>query len=213
MRVPAAKGWLQLSAGTLLYLGAAFSLGWYYTFTYYGRSGYPMPLIDACGGILIYYFSVLNIATPWQAVHWMMAFPLAGAIWAACCNAACRVVGDERPAFAHVFFLFAVAAIPIAIAGPFMAWIAGLLADGFSWDHMIKVALRRANKPPPEWLSPLYLALGFAGLVIQLVAYSRLYTPPLTRGAKHLGLSAILHVVACVLLAMAAAIPLRLLLE
>lgn len=67
----------------VLWLLLGFSLGWYYTFTYYWRSGWPMPTVECCGTLIMYYFSVVTAATPVQAVHWMAVFPPAGVIWAA----------------------------------------------------------------------------------------------------------------------------------
>jgi hypothetical protein len=51
-RLSNAKSIAYWFAAVSLWLGLAFSLGWYYTFTYYGRSGWLMPLPEACGGLL-----------------------------------------------------------------------------------------------------------------------------------------------------------------
>lgn len=62
----------------LCWLALAVSLGWYYTVTYFGAVGWPMPSVETLGVLFLYYFSVLNVATEIQAVHWLLVFPLRG---------------------------------------------------------------------------------------------------------------------------------------
>ena len=125
----------------MLYSALGFSLGWYYTFTYYGRTGIPMPQPESCAAIVLYYFSVLNVDTEIQAVHWMVVFPLAGLIWSVALTRLAPYFGTQAPTNARVFAVTAMACIPLVAPGPFLAVLAGWQDDGFTFDRMIAVAL------------------------------------------------------------------------
>lgn len=73
------------SAGlaVMCWLALSVSLGWYYTVTYFGAIGWPMPSVETIGALVLYYFSVINAATEIQAVHWLAVFPISGFLWAA----------------------------------------------------------------------------------------------------------------------------------
>ena len=199
-----------LAAGIAIWLGVGFSLGWYYTFTYYGRAGWPMPLPEVCAALVLYYFSVLNVDTEWQALHWMIVFPLAAALWVECLRRCARWMGFAQPRFATAFLLFGLAAFPLAVPGPWMAWIAGVQGDGYHWDRMIAVALRRGFVTPWSWLSPMYAGLGTLGLALQLWAYGRTFRIPGAKAWMHYPLSMLALIVTAAVSAAIAALPLRL---
>ena len=187
-----------------LWLGLGFSLGWYYTFTYYGRSGWPMPTPEPCAALVLYYFSVLNLATEIQAVHWMLVFPLSGVLWAfALWFTAPRFRAAPpapRPAFSRLHLHLAVAALPMIVPGPVMACMAARTATGFSFGHMIDVALRHSTYAPPVWLTPLYFTLGLCALAWQVRVYYRTFRPAPGNPWLHFFASAILLVLlACLL--------------
>ncbi|MCC6694399.1 MAG: hypothetical protein IT365_02105 [Candidatus Hydrogenedentes bacterium] len=201
---------LYLTVGTAIWLGIGFSLGWYYTFTYYGRAGWPMPLPETCAALVLYYFSVLNVDTEWQALHWMLVFPAAAALWVECLRRCARWMGLAQPPFATVFVLFGLAALPLALPGPWMAWIAGLMDGGFHADRMLAVALRRGFVTPWTWLSPMYAGLGTIGLVLHIRVYSRIFRIPRAKAFMHFPVSMIVLVIVAAVLASVAALPLRL---
>jgi hypothetical protein len=201
------------TAAVVLWVGLGFSLGWYYTFTYYGRAGWPMPVPEGWAAILLYYFSVLNIATEGQAVHWMIAFPAAGSLWTACLQATAPRLGLERPPWRRAALMLAVATVPLALPGPAMAWLAGQTEAGFAWDRMLAVALRRGNIRYGPWLTPVYFGLGCLCLALQWGFCRRLYGGSGRRGWGHYPLAAIVLVVAACVIGAALGLPLRLLLE
>ena len=199
---------------TLIWTGVGLSLGWYYTFTYYGRTGVPMPTIEPCAALILYYFSVLNVRTEIQAIHWMIVFPAAGALWAAALRVTARYLRIEAPPFHVVFFALSCAALPLVLPAPWMTWIAGYEeSDGFRLSRMLLVALRRDGQAPWPSLTPLYLALGIAALAIQLWLYSRLFRLPLRRALVHYLISAVVLSATAAIVGATAAIPMRLLLE
>jgi hypothetical protein len=197
------------AAGVVLWLAVGFSLGWYYTFTYYGRTGVPMPFPEPCAALVLYYFSVINAATEIQAVHWMLVFPLAGAIWTEALCRTAAVMGHDRPPFPRFFLRLSLAALPVALPGPAMAWLAGQADGGFVWQRMIDIALRRGNTGPWWWLTPLFLTLGALALALQLAQYRRSFPMPMARALRHYPLSAIVLVLASAVIGTLASFPLR----
>ena len=177
------------AAISLLYLLLGLSLGCYYTATYFGRSGWPLPSCEAISGVLLYYFSVINASTEVQAVHWMAAFLLAGYLWIVVLwFASRRILGagssgkdgcanaqtsDNR--FAALGLSAALGAVPLSLPIPFMVWWMGSTDDGFSWSHFVSVCLRHAWVNPPVWLNYVYFGLGLAGFVLQIALFRRIW--------------------------------------
>lgn len=199
----AARRW---ACAVALWAALGFSLGWYYTFTYYGRAGWPMPMPESCAAIVLYYFSVLNIATEGQAVHWMLAFPAAGSMWALSLHLTCGALAQKgwlrriaTSPLSRTAFRLAVATLPVAVLGPWMAWVAGGTADGFDFGRMLAVALRRGNVSPWSWLTPMYFGLGLFSLALQVRACRASFRLPAGQTALHFLVSmAVLTVMACV---------------
>ena len=75
------------------------------------------------------------------------------------------------------------------------------------------VALRREFVSPWPWLSPLYLALALAALGADIAVYRRVFSMRGQHAWRHFLLAAIVFVIACISLALVAAIPLRFILE
>jgi len=196
-----------------IWLLLAFSLGWYYTFTYYGRAGWPMPMVEPCTALVLYYFSVLNIATEGQAIHWMLVFPAAGFLWCASLQAAARRHEASRLPFHALCAVVAIGSLPMALPGPWMAWIAAQTADGPSYERMIAVALRRGFVNPWPGLSPAYAALALMGLAWQLAAYRFLFTFRGLAAVRHLATSALVCVAAACIAGGILGWPMRWLLE
>ena len=196
-----------------LWAGLGLSLGWYYTFTYYGRIGWPMPTPNACAALVLYYFSVLNVRTEIQAVHWMIVFPLSGLLWAWALWAAAPRFGATRPRFARLLLALALADLPLIAPAPWMSWIAGQTADGFAWGRMIQVALRRGFVTPWNGINPFYFTLGAAALAAHVLVCRRAFG---LRGAstwRHFISAAIVLSLAACLAGAVAAVPLRATLE
>jgi hypothetical protein len=143
----------------------------------------------------------------------MLVFPLAGALWAGLLWRLARIGGVEPPALHRVAAAFALAAVPLALPAPWMAWVAGQTDAGFAWDRMIAVALRRGIVPPWGWLSPMYLALGLTALALQLAAYRRLFPCRPLAAARHYLAALVVLVVVSAAGAALVAYPLRLWLE
>ncbi len=193
----------------IIWLGVGFSLGWYYTFTYYGRTGIPIPFPEVFSALVLYYFSVLNADTEIQAIHWMVVFPLAGALWVASLRWVATAMGYEKSNFANVYMRFSLAALPVALPAPVLAWLAGQYNGGFDWQRMLNVALRRVHTGPWWWLTPLFLGLGVTVLVFQLIQYRRTFPMPIKHASRHIPLAAIVLSVTSILLGTLASIPLR----
>lgn len=197
-----------------------FSLGWYYTFTYYGHAGWPMPMPESCNAIILYYFSVLNVATEGQAVHWMLAFPAAGALWAFSLHGIYRCLAHkswltrvEPSPLAQTACRLALATLPIGVLGPWMAWLAGASRGGFSFERMMAVALRRGNVSPWPWLTPLYFGTGLLCLVLEIRACRRSFPLPVIQSALHFVVSVVLLTVLACLAGALLGLPLRLVFE
>ena len=192
-----------------LWLFLAFSLGWYYTFTYYGRSGWPMPTLESGGGIILYYFSVLNVRTELQALHWMLVFPVCGILWAAFLSLTAPAYGARNENFAQSLLSFALTTLPLSLPGIYMAYVAGGARRGWSVGTMVDVALRRANVSSWGWLSYMYFGLACAALAWHVYVYRKTFPMPGRAAWRHFLLTAILYFVFLVGLGTVVSIPLR----
>lgn len=189
-----------------IWLGLGFSLGWYYTFTYYGRTGWPMPMVEPCAAIILYYFSVLNVAAEGQAAHWLVVFPVAGTLWAWSLWITARWMNLPRPRFAETLTQIAWTCWPLVAPGPAMAYWAGRTNTGFEWARMVQVALNRTRLPSWPWLTSLYVGLGVCALVCQMGACRRMFPGPWKKSVVHYVVSAIVAVMlACAVGALAGA--------
>ena len=174
------------AAIVLLYVSFGLSLGCYYTATYFGRSGWPLPSCEAISGVLLYYFSVIYTTTEVQAAHWISVFVASGYLWIASlwfvsnrvsCTSALRA-NPERFSTAHDRFTglglaVAIATIPLSLPLPFMIWWMGGGSRGFHWSRFIAMCLRHAWVTPPTWLNYIYFGLAAAAFVAQVAIVRR----------------------------------------
>jgi hypothetical protein len=193
----------------LLWLLFAFSLGWYYTITYYGREGWPMPSVEGCGGLILYYFSVLNTATEIQAIHWMIVFPLAGVVWVALLRLTAPYFGGGTVELHWAAFRFALATLPLSLPGPYLAWVAAHARGGWSLRVMFEVALRRGGVQPWAWLSPLYLGLALLALAWHIYVYAHVFELHGKQAWRHFLITGILFVLVVAGLGSILGVPLR----
>jgi hypothetical protein len=170
-----------------LYLLFGLSLGCYYTATYFGRGGWPLPSCEALSGVLLYYLSVANAGTELQAAHWMASFVAAGYLWigALCCvsnmiygttthaETAAEKACTAGQRFTSLGSPVALTTILVSAPLPFMVLWIGDAGHGFSWSRLIAVCLRRGFVDPPIWLNYVYLALGTAALITQIAVLRR----------------------------------------
>ena len=185
------------------------SLGWYYTFTYYGRAGWPMPMMEPCLALVLYYFSVLNVVTEIQALHWVLVFPLAGVIWVWALWLLAPRFGARNCSLDKAMLAFALTCLPMVLPLPYMSMVAAQKNGGHDIHHLVLVALRRAWVMPWSWLSPLYFALGLLSMGLQIVTYRKTFSARGKRAWLHYVSAAIAaSIVACVIGALVA-VPLR----
>lgn len=196
-----------------LWLGLGFSVGWYYTVTYYGRTGLPIPTPEVCASLILYYFSVLNVDTEIQAIHWMIVFPATGALWACLLAWLAPRSGAPRPNVAHLALRLSVASLPLILPGPWMAWIAGTTEAGFDWSRMLEVALRRGWVTPWSGLNTLYVICGLAVLALQVTVYRTVFATKGRLAVLHVTTAGIALILAAAVLGSIIAWPLRWALE
>ena len=205
---------IRCCVAVLLWLGLGFSLGWYYTFTYYGRTGIPIPAPEGVLSIILYYFSVINTALWIEAVHWMAVFPIAGIVWAGAFYLIALRFGGLRAGLAEIMFRLSLAYVPLVIVSPYMMYMAGQThADGFELSRALAVALRRGNISVPCWLTPLYLSLGVLALIMQIRAAARVFNARGLNALRIFLLSLLVAILATASIGAAAALPLRLIFE
>lgn len=199
----------RVFAAVGLWLGFGLALGWYYTITYYGRTGLPIPTPDTCAALILYYFSVLNVDTKWQAFHWMLVFPAAGALWTWALSWSARRLKLPPAPFPILAFRLALANAPLTLAAPWLTWVAAQTPDGLSLSHMFAVALRHAFLSPWPALNPTFLVLGLSSLALQIFVYRLSFS---SRGAKaciHFLLALIALIAISATIGGLAAIPMR----
>ncbi len=203
----------DLIRATLLWLLLAFSLGWYYTYTWYGRVGWPMPVPEPGSALLMYYFSVLNVQTEIQALHWLIVFPLSGLLWVAVLAVTAPFYGGRRTEYPYAALRFSMTALPLALPGPLLALMAARTPSGLSFARMWAVALRRGAVEPGTWVTPLYVGLGVVCLIWQIVLYVRVFDIHGKKAWLHYLVSLILLALMSVGLGVLTALPLRYWLE
>lgn len=181
------------------------SLGWYYTVTYFGRVGWPMPSVETLGALLLYYFSVINAATEIQALHWMLVFPLSGLLWTSIVSLMLRP-SERLPRLA---WRLALCSLPLWLPAPYLMYLAGQTGEGWELARMVAVALRRGTLAPWPWLSPVYLALGIIALLLHVHLLRRSTALPWPTFLRNLLGAGLVYVVAVALLGSFLSFPLR----
>jgi hypothetical protein len=201
-------GWLSIAM--LCWLLLSVSIGWYYTVTYFGRVGWPMPSVETVGALLLYYFSVLNVDTEIQAIHWVLVFPIAGFLWSLLlCEVARRSGQATNPERARLAAMIALASLPLSLPLPYMMFVAGETVEGWQLQRMLDVALRRGNVSPWPMLSPVYFTLGVAAIALHAAMLRHSFQYGWLRLLRHTGLTAVVFLLAVALSGTAASYPLR----
>ena len=193
----------------LLWAALGASVGWYYTFTYFAGVGWPLPHPESLFSVVLYYFSALNVSAKVQAVHWLVTFPLSGVLWVSVLVVTAPFFDGRRAQFSYALYRFGVACLPLILAGPWLAYLAGSAGGGFQWDAMVDVALRRAWVTPSRWLNPVYAALAVAALAAQIQMYRVAFDVKGKKAWAHFLTSAMVVAVLACGLGTLAAIPLR----
>lgn len=181
------------------------SLGWYYTVTYFGRVGWPMPSVETLGALLLYYFSVINAATEIQALHWMLVFPLSGFLW----TGIAWIFLRPNESLPRLAWLLSLCSLPLCLPAPYLMFLAGQTGEGWDIARMLAVALRRGNLAPWPSLSPTYLALGLVALSLHMRILRRASQPPWPIFLRNLLAACLVYVVAVALLGSLLSFPLR----
>lgn len=189
------------------------SLGWYYTITYYGARGWPLPLPESLASLIVYYFSVLNVDTSIQAIHWMVVFPVSGVLWVGVLSLTSPYFDGRRANFSYTLLRFGLASLPLSAPGPFLAYLAGSKGHGFEWSRMVAVALRREGLSTGAWLTPLYVGLAMAALGLQIYYYRVAFDVKGKNAWSHFLTGAVLMTLIAAGLGTLAGIPLRAWLE
>lgn len=202
----------EAAAALACWLLLAVSIGWYYTVTYFGRVGWPMPSVETVGALLLYYFSVLNVDTEIQAVHWLIVFPVAGFVWAAILPRIFRG-SAAPPSVSALAARLALSSLPLSLPMPYMMFAAGQTPGGWQLQRMLDVALRRGNIPVWPWLSPMYFALGVVAFALHVWVLRRGFPQPILAQLRHLLLSSVVFVLVVALMGTLASFPLRACLE
>jgi len=203
----------DLFKAVLLWLLVAVSVGWYYVFTYYGRTGIPIPLPEPCAALILYYFSVLNASTKLQAAHWLVAFPVAGLLWVGALTVTAPFFGGRHEHFGWAAGRLSRTLLPVLIPLPVVAYLAGAGFGGFSLSQMTAVALRESGAPAPWWLTPVYLGTAVAALLWQFSTYKKVYDLHGKKAALHLAASAVALTLVSAGIGAVIAYPLRQLFE
>jgi hypothetical protein len=198
---------------TFLYLALGLSLGCYYSATYFGRSGWPLPSCEAISGVLLYYFSVINATTEMQAFHWMAVFVAAGYLWLASLWHTSKRLTGTRDRFTTLGVPVALTTIPMSLPIPFMIWWMGGTNDGFSWSHFVSVCLRHAWVNPPIWLNYVYFGLAVIALAAQIAIIRRKWGGNWKRFLATIALAFILLLVVVIGAGTVLSYPLRAVLE
>ncbi|MCC6728355.1 MAG: hypothetical protein IT208_03350 [Chthonomonadales bacterium] len=163
-----------MACGTTWLLAAGVSVGLYYTASYYGRAGGPVPTPVALAAPLAYYVALPASAdTRQQALLWEAAFVACGVLWAATLCACGRAVG-RRPPLSGMVCVVGAVGWPLLAPLPWMAAAAGATPSGWRWSQLLDVCLRRAWMDPAPWMHAAYFAAGLAALGFEALVLRRI---------------------------------------
>lgn len=164
----------------------AFSVGWFYRFTYHGGFSIPLPFPEAVATVLLHYFSLGTSNPQYELIHWFVGFPVAALLWITLLAATSPAFGGRPLDLSLTTLRFAMAAIPLALPGPFLALMAAGTGDRFGFRQMMDVAMLRTAPPSYPWVTALYIVVAAISLVIQLRVYSKAVGTTGIRGFQHL---------------------------
>jgi len=200
----------DLAKAIVLWLALGFSLGWYYLLTYDGRFAWPMPTPEACASLLLFYLSKLELKPAYQIVHWLALFPIAGVLWVTILALTAPFFGGRRAEYGWTVWRFSLSSLPLVLAGPVLAFLAGRVPGGWSWRQMTSIALGRGAVTPGPLLPYVFFGLAVLCLIWQVARYVPIFELRGKKGWLHFLVSLALLAIMASGLATLAALPFRL---
>jgi hypothetical protein len=180
---------LYIFTALALWLGLAFSMGWYHHVTSLGRSGWPLPTPEAAATFLVYRESADVLGSNDQSIYWMLVVPLVGFLWVALLYVTAPFFGQHGQPFPESLRRFAVANLPLGVMGLVVAAAAWKWGWGVWWGSGLWGPWKRILNPPWPWLLWAYEGCAVVSLIMQALAYSQTFQIRVLRILGHLLMS------------------------
>ncbi|HOS02404.1 MAG TPA: hypothetical protein PKZ01_04945 [Candidatus Hydrogenedentes bacterium] len=145
-----------------------FALGWYQSFTTYGARGWPLPMIEPMAGKFLYLFAVSSVPHGFKTFLWILAYPVAGVMWAILLCVTAPTFKQAPPRFCDALRDLAWASSPVVLLGLAVTVAAWIGRWGFWWDVPEFIGWPLRPSSPWPWLGLVYGIAGGIGLSIQL---------------------------------------------
>ncbi len=162
---------LYIITALALWVGLAFSMGWYHHVTSFGRNGWPLPTPEAAATFLVYRESADVLGSTDQSVYWLLVVPLVGVLWVALQFLTAPFFGQRGQLFPEALRRYALASLPLIAMGLLVTAAAWKWEWGVWWGSGMWGPWKRVLNPPWPWLLWAYGGCAVATLIGQLAAY------------------------------------------
>lgn len=179
-----------------LWVALGVSVSVYYTTARHDGGGWPLPYPEGLAATLVHYFVRLaaNEEVGWGL--WFVFFPAAGVGWVSLLHVTSRFFGGRRANYSLTLVRFSVSALPIALAGAGLLFLAGRTSSGWSFDRMMEAGVYGTASLGWAWADEMYLAASLAGMAIQLRMSFTAFGAPWRKAILHYTVGLILLLVA-----------------
>lgn len=179
---PRKSKWTELLKAVGLWFCLSLSLAGYYAAS---GSRWPLPVPEAVGAFLLHRFS-LPVPEAIQSLHWFLTFPIAGIIWVSTLVITAPYFGSRRVEYIWTLERFSLATVPMLLPLPVIIYIVGPVLTASTWRVMLAAGLQRLGHQPHPWLTPVFLVLAIAGLIWQIILYTRIFEIKGRAAVRHL---------------------------
>jgi hypothetical protein len=183
----------------VLWVGVAFSLGWYHYLTPLGRKGWPLPTPESAAALVGELFTPRSFGLAHDQWSWLVLVPCAGLLWVCLLYLTAAFFGENRVGFSQTLKRFALSNVPLVVAGPLLMAASWKWDWGYWWEasRLLGIEARvfgalpwTDQTAPWSWLGPVFLAVGGAVLGIQCAVYWQSFQIPGKRIVPHVLVSA-----------------------
>jgi hypothetical protein len=176
----------------LLWVGLAYSVGWYLGITKMGTKGWFLPSPETAAAYVGYRVSMPQLNSPYDEFWWFILVPCVGWAWVALQCITSPYFGGLAPGIMLTTRIFALATLPITALGPIVGYSVWTSERKMFWDELYLAMTRQGWVEPNPWLGPMYMGMAVVSLVLQGVVHYKVFGIRGPRALAHFALSLVL---------------------